>query len=463
MKPITLPIAELGSALLGLGKLIPPRPSLAILGNIKVERTADGWIALTSTDLDHYLTVRLEHPAEGPATAVLVPYERLQHLTKHCGRNEQLHIEQTPQRLLIRLNLVEQQAVAEIDPVSVDEFPKIPRVKMEPVSLSPDIRKSVIEALNCSSTDDSRPVLNGVFIDLQNPKAGHIVASDGKHLYSANSFTLPLKNSVLLPNHKFLKWTEFNRDGEWQLRSDHEFIQISSRRWRFISKQIDGKYPNWRATVPNPEAAKTHITIDPAKLEAVIRLVLRLPSHDERFHSIGLEWKNGQALFLVKDTDNEPWTKVPVPDSEGAGPEMTVFFNRQFLIKALEYGLNTISLISFVSPIRFHNQGKQMIVMPLRLGDQLADQPPQPQTPQEPTPMIKASPPQTSPSEEPKTAAMEEAIDLTLKLRDTLNAGFNMLRDLSGKLKLINREQRTNAKEFGAVRSTLRSLQSLRI
>jgi DNA polymerase III sliding clamp (beta) subunit (PCNA family) len=73
MKPIKLPVAELKPALTGLGKVLNGRSTLAILNNIKVERTHDGWIALTSTDLDRWATVRLEHPAEGPPATVLLP------------------------------------------------------------------------------------------------------------------------------------------------------------------------------------------------------------------------------------------------------------------------------------------------------------------------------------------------------------------------------------------------------
>ena len=62
----------------------------------------------------------------------------------------------------------------------------------------------------------------------------------------------------------------------------------------------------------------------------------------------------------------------------------------------------------------------------------------------------------------PKTPT-EEAIDMTLLIRDKLNEGFNMLRDLSLKLKAINRDQKTSAREFNTVRSTLRSIQGLRL
>ena len=87
------------------------------------------------------------------------------------------------------------------------------------------------------------------------PKAHYVVGTDGRHLFSSNSFALPLQDSVLIPSHRFLGWKEFNADGEWQLQigsrekdkdNDPPPFEIRSRRWRFISRQISGTYPNWR-------------------------------------------------------------------------------------------------------------------------------------------------------------------------------------------------------------------------
>src|SRR6185295_19733150 len=92
MEIITLPLAELKPALTGLSKVVAKRSTLPILGMVKIERTADGWIALTGTDLDTFVTVRLEQPAEGPPYSVLVPLEELQTAAKNCGKNEALQI-----------------------------------------------------------------------------------------------------------------------------------------------------------------------------------------------------------------------------------------------------------------------------------------------------------------------------------------------------------------------------------
>ena len=355
MNPITLPIAELKPALAGLGKLINPRATLPVLHHVKVERTADGWIALTGTDLDRFVTMRLEHPAAGPPMALLIPYDQLLQVTKNCGKDERIHIEPG----CIKFALADSLGETKVKHLPVEEFPVTPRIKTDAIALPPELRRSIHEAMECASVDATRYVLNGTFIDTSNPKANYIVGTDGKHLYSANSFTLPLKNSVIIPNHKFLAWKEFNADGEWQMKVDDKAVQLSSRRWRFVSKQIDGKYPNWRQTIPNPDDAKTHITLDPAKLETLIKLIQRMPCHDaDKFQTIGLECKEGQFLLLGKDNSNEPWTRVPVLDAKAEGPEALIFLSRRFLIKALDYGLNTISIIDQIAPPAFSKQGQ---------------------------------------------------------------------------------------------------------
>jgi DNA polymerase III sliding clamp (beta) subunit (PCNA family) len=320
----------------GLGKVIGQRPSLAILGNIKVERTADGWITLTSTDLDRFVTMRLEHPAAGPPATILLPYDQLAQVVKNCDRGETIEVEASPEPSIIRFPLGNEFGKSKLAFVAQDEFPVTPRLPAEAIPLPAGLHESVLEAMDCASVDTTRYVLNGTFIDTLQPKAHYIVGTDGKHLYSANSFSLPLKRSLILPSHKVLGWKEFNSDGEWQLKANDKHVQLSSRSWRFIKKQIEGNYPDWRVTVPHPSVAKTHITIAPAKLDSLTRLIKRMPCHDaERHRTLGLEWKQGQFLLLGKDSYAAPWLRVPTPDVQASGPEITIFVNRKLLIKAL--------------------------------------------------------------------------------------------------------------------------------
>ncbi len=490
MKPITLPIAELKPALTGLAKIINTRATLAVLGTIKVERTADGWIALTSTDLDRWVTVRLEHPTEGPPATVLLAYDQLSQLVKSCGKGESIEVESTSEASIIRFPLGDTTGESKVPFISPNEFPLIPKMKNEAIPLPSGLRDSIMEAMDCASNDQTRYVLNGAFIDAKDPKANYVVATDGRHLYSANSFTLPLKESVIIPGHKFLEWKEFKNDGEWQMRIGEQHLQLSTRRWRFITKSIEGNYPQWRAPIPDPADTKTVITLDPSKLETLIKLIQRMPCHDDRYHTLGLEWTDGQLMLMGKDKPDEPWLRVPVPDIKGNGPEMTIFVDRNYMQKALGFGLNILSLIDPRSPLRFTSGGKQLIVMPVRL-----EMPPT--TPFEPSGSMEP-PSSTSPpsAEQPTTTPMQtstngnhhptaaiatsssaaattdkpgtkSSLEAALLQIESIKTGFreaiNGLTKVGDNIRQAMREQKANEKEIQGVRQTLRSLQGVRI
>src|SRR5436190_1102836 len=205
MSPFALPIAELKPALAGLGKVIAKRCALPVLGNIKLERTQDGWIALTGTDLDHFVTVRLEQPAAGEPGALLIPYEELLKIMKACGSGEEILVEQAGKdTATIKYRIGQQFVETKVESLPVDEFPQTPRFKADAIALSDTLRASIHEALQCASTDETRLILNGAYLDVSKPEASYIVGTDGRHLFSSNSFNLPLKNSLIIPAHKFI-------------------------------------------------------------------------------------------------------------------------------------------------------------------------------------------------------------------------------------------------------------------
>lgn len=58
---------------------------------------------------------------------------------------------------------------------------------------------------------------------------------------------------------------------------------------------------------------------------------------------------------------------------------------------------------------------------------------------------------------------IEEALELIDSLKESIQDGLAGLKDLSSKLKLIQREQKSTEREFQSIRSTLRSLQNVKI
>lgn len=483
MTSIKLPVAELKPALLGLGKVLNKSTSLPVLSTIKVERTTEGWIALTATDLDSFVTVRLEQPDNGEPMSVLVPFIELAALTKACGKQDTISVSPLPNdRVALEYPIGSQNSVKRCDSIKVEVFPEIPRIMGDSIAVPDTVRAAFQEAWECASTDETRLVLNGAYLDVSDSKCHSIVGTDGRHLYSSNSFHLPLKSSVIIPTHRFLEWKEFNTDGEWRLKvckseseKDSSLIQLSTRRWRFIRKQFDGQYPNWRQVIPK-KAGETLIEIGHEVCESVIQTICRIPDHDQKDHKIGIAVEHGVLLLLAKaSAEDDQYIHVPIPSAKTAGQDTRVCLNREFLTKALRFGLTSISIEDALSPLRFSNGGRQMIVMPLR-----------------PDPVTTSNREETSPVESPvaseasnglsaqqsasvanptKPIAGATASTLTFdglitdieSLRESLIEKAAHLKTICSKLKTLQREQKASVREINTVRQTLRSLQSVKL
>jgi DNA polymerase III sliding clamp (beta) subunit (PCNA family) len=488
MSKIALPIAELKPALTGLGKVIK-KHSLPVLHHVKIERTAEGWLALTATDLDTFITCRLEQPSTGEPISLLVPYDELLKITKNCEKKDTILVgAEEKASVTIEYAVGTQVAKAKVNSLPVEEFPSIPQMKGGPTPLNDALRLAIHEAMECASADPTRLILNGAFLDLSKPKAHYVVGTDGRHLFSSNSFNLPLKESLIIPSHKFVEWKEFNNDGEWQLKTasaekkdEHSYLQISSRRWRFITRQIEGSYPNWRQNVPSPSSSNITLTFDPQTLKQVITTIEKMPCHDAVNLTIGLEWKNGKLHLLGKAARDAEWMKVPV-EVKGMGPDISIYLNRHLLTKAFGFGLNTLGLIDRMSPLRFSQEGRQMIVMPLRAD--VGNPPPQPAKKAEPAkaeaPQPAATPPAAQPEERNTTMpknngngshqepaadkpTLEKALADIEKIKGSYRDAIRGLNDLGDMLKAISKERKSTEKEVQSVRSTLEKLQSVRL
>jgi hypothetical protein len=101
MSPIALPIAQLKPALTGFAKVINRRPALPVRNHIKIERSKDGWVALSVTHLDQYVT---------------------------CPKSDTLLIRADATEVIIQYAIGAEVAESKVDSLSAVEFPEIPRI-----------------------------------------------------------------------------------------------------------------------------------------------------------------------------------------------------------------------------------------------------------------------------------------------------------------------------------------------
>ena len=507
---IKLPVAELKTAIGGLTKVIPRHTTLPVLGMIHVERDRQGWVHLTATDLDTFLSLRLEAPQQiGDPSRCLVPFVELQKLGKSCPADEILDLEVLADDKLLLSHRIGSHPVEQVVTVQpATDFPERVLITTKSVSLDEAARATLLNALDCASDDETRVILNGAYLDVSKPTGHYAVATDGRHLFASNSLHLPLSSSVLIPDHRFLSWSGFVKDGQWKLavqpptKDKGGYLRLESRRWTFVTKQIEGTYPNWRTITDDVRQFSGTIEISDEAAEAISRIVPRLPGDDTPNRTVGLYCVSGRLYLRGSNKDQERPTEVEVPGVTISGDPATVYVNRQYLLKAIGFGLRQIGVQEPLKPLRFSDGGsRQMIVMPVRVDANPASRAsgtpaPAPVNPVTPAAPIDAAPDQpetintthnqleernttmhdrispingsgiqlsaeTSPiGEKP---SLEHALDQIEFAKGSLRGAVTNLNNLADTLRQVQRERRLSEREIRSVRGTLKALQTVRL
>ena len=512
---IKLPVAELKTAVSGLIKVVPRHITLPVLGMVHVERDRQGWVHLTATDLDTFLSLRLEAPQQiGEPATCLVPFAELQKLGKTCPTDEVLDLEVLAEdRLLLRHRIGSHPVEQVVTSAPVGDFPAVPQITASSVSLDEAARGTLLNALACASDDETRVILNGAYLDVSKPSGHYAVATDGRHLFASNSLHLALPSSILIPDHRFLIWSGFVKDGQWKLavqpptKDKGGYLRLESRRWTFVTKQIEGTYPNWRNITEDVRSFTGTIEVSEQAAKAMAHIVPQLPGDDTPNHTVGLYCVSGRLYLRGSNKDQAQATEVEVPGITISGDPATVYLNRQYLLKAIGFGLHQIGVQEPLKPLRFSDGGsRQMIVMPVRVDanpptsinrnpasapvppitpttastDARPDQPvtlnpnPQPPTGRNTTPMQNGTTNQAngnghqpvvahesaSPEEKP---GLEQALDQIESLKGSLRSAVGSLNNLIDIVRQVQRERRISEREVRSVRDTLKTLQTVRL
>src|ERR1051325_5877953 len=312
---IELPVGDLKGVLTGIGKVVCGRNTLSVLGTVKFAPDANGCLSISGTDLETQVTAQLG--AAQDCEPMLVPLEPLSRLVKSLPASERLTIRKADKtHALLGYQLAGTRVEQSVESPSLDEWPSPAPFTQPAIPVDDAFKQALRQALECSSQDSSRHVLNGVCIDITEPDCHCLVATDGRHLYSANTFRFDLKASAIIPGRKFLSWSPFYDDGSWSLsvQLDKEekpaWIRIQADHWAFVTKAIEGTYPNWRQIVPQSGPKSTRVILTEQSVSLMFEVIPRLPGMNDPCRSISLVLKSSGMVVRGRDRATEDWTEV---------------------------------------------------------------------------------------------------------------------------------------------------------
>jgi exonuclease VII small subunit len=478
-QPIELPVSELRLALPGMGKLIGRRTTLPVLSAVRVSRDQAGVITIQGTDLDSTATFTLKDKDEGPATHILVPFDRLQKAMKQSSSKVELSLNPKDE-VVIRTFWRDTPMEEKIHVPYNDDWPKQVVVDGEPVKLPENFRATFKEAMECASEDTSRPVINSVYLDVDDQKGHYVVATNGRHLFSANSFAFGFKQSVVIPTRKFLEWNGWWNEGEATLaikppakKEEFPWLQFKVNQWTFTTRGCPEQYPKWKNVVP-AEEYRTTVTIPEQAVASVLEVLARLPGADDPNKGVTLNVAKDTLVLSGRSKDQAQPVSVPILDAQIKGADSKVTLNREYLARALKFGLLEINLVDELTPIVFQSKGRKMIVMPLRPDGPAPAKAPSSPTPP-PTTSTSTNPPTeqqerttmpkqtTTTTTEPQESPLKQLIQQIENIKASLKTVMNDLSDALSVVKQAEKEKRLADKEIEAIREKVREIQSVTI
>jgi DNA polymerase III subunit beta len=367
---LTITKEQILTGLQAVQNVVGARTTLPILSNVLLRADKDR-VEFTATDLDVSVVCGVEAKVKKPG-GTTVPVKKLFGIVKELNGSE-IDLETDEKNVtVIRCG----PSYYKIHGLSADEFPPLPKFKDDKkVSLQQETIKAMMRKTKFAvSTDESRYVLNGIFLSLKDNKMT-MVATDGRRLAladeeadisekSSGEFIVPAKAVTELDRLLQEKGEAEIKFGENQasfaLKDEKGFSVL------LITKLIEGNYPNYKQVIP----AETKERIPLVREEFLQALRRAEIMTSEKANSVKLTFgKNSLSITANTPDVGEARESLAV---NYKGKEMAIAFNPRYLIDALGSLSEDevfFELIDELSPGVLKINGPFLyVVMPMRLS-----------------------------------------------------------------------------------------------
>jgi DNA polymerase-3 subunit beta len=367
---LTISKDQIINGLQAVQNVVSTRTTLPILSNVLLRAEGDR-LELTATDLDVTVACSVEAKVGKPG-ATTVPVKKLFGIIRELA-NSEIEIEVDDKNTCsIRAGA----SFYKINGLSADEFPPMPKFKEDKKAvLNQETVKGMMKKTSFAiSTDESRYVLNGIFISLKDHKMT-MVATDGRRLalvdeevdiseQSQGEFIVPAKavaelNRLLQEKGEIeIRYTD--NQASFTLKDDKGFSIL------IITKLIEGNYPNYRQVIPNEVKERVSVVREEF-LHALKRAEIMT---SEKSNSVKMAFtKNNLAITANSPEVGEARESLAI---NYKGKDMAIAFNPKYLIDPLNALSNDevfIELIDELSPGVLKINGPFLyVVMPMRLS-----------------------------------------------------------------------------------------------
>jgi DNA polymerase-3 subunit beta len=362
---------NLQEGLVAVAAAVPAKTTLPVLANILVEAGKEG-LRLSGTDLD--ISVATTIPASvDQEGAITLPAKKLVEIVRELPSATVRVAASGEQRVALECGKSRFKLLG----LSREEFPAFPGLSFDGgwTVRSGDLQKLIGHVAFAASTEESRPILNGVLWEMR-PDRMRMVATNGHRLARMD---VPLAGdgaatADLIVPPKALEQIRrlFKADEEIEIGRSENHLGFRSVSTQVYTRLIEGPYPNYEQVIPR-ENDKV-VTADRATLSSALRRMGTVAS--DQTHRIRMAFSAGTCKLSVQTPDlGEAQDEVSVTYE---GDPIEIGFNATYLLEILKIMPTDEVRMTFKAPERaatcepvgWNDPASYLtLVMPLRLVD----------------------------------------------------------------------------------------------
>ena len=368
----TITRQNLHQGLAAVSASIPTKTTLPVLSNILLEAREDS-VWMSGTDLD--VAVRVKVPADVQETGTLTaPGKKLQEITRELPEG--------PVEMVARgdqLELKCGRSAFKLNGLPSEEFPSLPGVDFEGgwSITGKELQKLIHHTAFAVSTEESRPILNGVLWELRDGSM-QMVATNGHRLarmsVPAGASSETSADFIVPPAALQQVQRLFKTEDDLDVARDGNHLGFRSAGTEVYTRLIEGTYPNYEQVIPKDN--DKNAIVEKAALESAVRRMAVVAS--DQTHRIRLVFDENRVRLNVLTPDlGEGEDELEL---QYGGEELEIGFNANYLLEVLRYMPTDEVNLTFKAPERAVTlepvtpEGEDTmdylcLVMPLRLLD----------------------------------------------------------------------------------------------
>lgn len=321
--------SQLLSHLQIVSRVVNSKNSLPILDNVLMS-VEDGILKITASDLESTITTTLPLENYSGNGVIATDTKKILDVLKEFPEQPLTFNINTDDK---RIDITSQNGKYTLVGVDGSDFPQATQLKADKtisISVSPDILYGgITSAIFATGDDELRPIMNGIFIELQESGI-NFVATDAHKLvrYTRKEVKAETESSFILPKKpaNILKTILPKASDDVVLEFDEKNAVFTFGSIRLVCRLLEGVYPNYNSVIPRENPNK--LVVDRVELYNSLRRIGMFASQSSNL--VGLKI-NGNTLEISAQDMDFSISGKEVINCQYEGDEMEIGFKSNFL------------------------------------------------------------------------------------------------------------------------------------